>query len=68
MTLQERKTAGVVLSPEAKGARIKDLINKATCWEGHIRIAQTRGDLRQIRFGEARLREIEDFIFLPEGK
>lgn len=55
MGLQERKTE-VVLSPEAKEARIKDLINKATCWDGHIKIARESGDLRQIRTGEGRLR------------
>lgn len=58
MGLQETGKIEFVFSPEAKGARIKDLINKATCWEGHIIIAQAREDSRQIRFGETRLKEL----------
>ena len=59
MVLQERRTVGVVLGPQVKAARIQDLMDKAECWEGHIRIAQEKGDSRQTRFGETRLRELK---------
>lgn len=59
---QERKTASVVLSPDAKRARIVDLNNKMKCWAGHIIIAQAMGDSRQTRIGEARLRELREQI------
>jgi len=50
MVSQERRTVGVVLGPQASAARIGDLIDKVRCWEGHIRIAQEKGDSRQTRF------------------
>lgn len=62
MALQERKTVDVVLSPDAKKARVIDLNNKMRCWEGHMRIAQTTGDSRQTRIGENRLKELRNQI------
>ncbi len=62
MALQERRTVGVVLGPQVKEARIRDLINKVTCWNGHIRIARERGDIRQIGTGEDRLEELREQI------
>jgi len=59
MVSQERRTVGVVLVPQAEEARRRDLINKVGCWERHIRIARERGDIRQTRFGETRLKELK---------
>jgi len=62
MNLQESERAKSGLSLVASSARIIDLQDKLRCWTRHLHIAQENGDSRQIRIGEARLRQLENQI------